>query len=525
LGYLNAGAYARGVVPAETSQALTKSQWENSDWYRKGIDYQDGMTTDQAQMLAEQHDARASEAVDKALHPTASGVGSFVGSSLDPVYFLPVARWIKPFLEARMASRVMIGATEAAAQIGAGQSLQETVHYATSIAKGQGFDFPAALERIGYATLGAFAIGGAGKMFSALRGETRLTQSMKAADSVERGTQTEPGPMLSDGAVQEAIKRGVAPDLTDNAELSDLGRLAKDAQERKLAGETINPDDEVLLQSFIGDRGASYADMMAERALNGGDRRIDYFTRQRVANMTHEEMANALLTSDVTGLPNKRAFNEQPIAPYHAAVDADSLKYVNDNMGHHAGNMMLSRIAEAMNQNGLDAYHVSGDEFIIRGQDRATLERQLSATQAELKKTPITANGQEHTPQVSWGLGKSLTEADFALNNNKVARLASGERAARGERPKTSKRLQKSDQVNPQFTYWKKQAAIARAPDMQWLGHREPNPMAQQDITDILNGLSEQEKEVYNEMIEPLARESEQKAKALRLGAACRGVA
>ena len=40
------------------------------------------------------------------------------------------------------------------------------------------------------------------------------------------------------------------------------------------------------------------------------ERRVDVATRKRVAEMSADEMRRALLTSDKTGLPNRRAFDE-----------------------------------------------------------------------------------------------------------------------------------------------------------------------------------------------------------------------
>jgi len=45
------------------------------------------------------------------------------------------------------------------------------------------------------------------------------------------------------------------------------------------------------------------------------ERRIDHLTRKRVAEMSPEEMRRALLISEKTGLPNRRAFDEGETSP------------------------------------------------------------------------------------------------------------------------------------------------------------------------------------------------------------------
>jgi hypothetical protein len=51
---------------------------------------------------------------------------------------------------------------------------------------------------------------------------------------------------------------------------------------------------------------------MAEDAMKplAGERRVAFERRRRVAEMSPEEMRRELLTSEVTGLPNRRAFDE-----------------------------------------------------------------------------------------------------------------------------------------------------------------------------------------------------------------------
>jgi hypothetical protein len=44
------------------------------------------------------------------------------------------------------------------------------------------------------------------------------------------------------------------------------------------------------------------------------ERRVDLAARKRVAEMSPDEMRRALLVSEKTGLPNKRAFDESDAA-------------------------------------------------------------------------------------------------------------------------------------------------------------------------------------------------------------------
>ncbi|HKU26083.1 MAG TPA: hypothetical protein VJQ54_11465, partial [Candidatus Sulfotelmatobacter sp.] len=63
------------------------------------------------------------------------------------------------------------------------------------------------------------------------------------------------------------------------------------------------------------------------------DRRTDHARRKRVADMSLEEMRQALLVSEKTGLPNKRAFDEAEPSAWIAMGDVDGLKRLNDHYG------------------------------------------------------------------------------------------------------------------------------------------------------------------------------------------------
>src|SRR5438876_9758125 len=98
------------------------------------------------------------------------------------------------------------------------------------------------------------------------------------------------------------------------------------------------------------------------------ERRVALGERRRVAEMSPEEMRRELLTSDVTGLPNRRAFDEAGHTLAVAMSDVDGLKALNK-FGYEAGNALLRAKADALREAGLEAYHDKGDEFLCRGSD------------------------------------------------------------------------------------------------------------------------------------------------------------
>lgn len=185
------------------------------------------------------------------------------------------------------------------------------------------------------------------------------------------------------------------------------------------------------------------------------DRRTDTAGRKRVADLSIEEARVALLTDPLTGLPNRRAFEEAAKKPVQAAIDLDSLKWINDEMGHESGDKALAAIGQALRESGLEAYHLSGDEFMVQGDDRAAIEKGMAAVRTRLDNAVIHVEHSDGSTTTktgvhfSYGIGATRNEADTALNTDKTNRQATGRRAARGEAPGGVERRAKGQQDNP----------------------------------------------------------------------------
>jgi diguanylate cyclase (GGDEF)-like protein len=164
--------------------------------------------------------------------------------------------------------------------------------------------------------------------------------------------------------------------------------------------------------------------------------------RKRVEQMTEDEKMRALLTDELTGLGNRRAWEEGNRRPVQAMLDVEGLKWVNDNLGWAAGDALLRAVASAIREEGVVGYRLGGDEFVFEGEDRASIQaavdrigRRLGAAGIEAKLSHGTTRRLKGA-RVHAGVGRSLDEADAALNSAKKAVIAAGERAARGDRPR-----------------------------------------------------------------------------------------
>jgi GGDEF domain-containing protein len=178
---------------------------------------------------------------------------------------------------------------------------------------------------------------------------------------------------------------------------------------------------------------------MAEHSVNppGGERRVALIKRRRVAEMSPEEMGRELLTSEVTGLPNRRAFGEARAALAIAMSDVDGLKALNK-YGYNVGNAVLKAKADALREAGLEAYHDKGDEFLCRGNHIKELRARLERARAILRDRTIVVERADGSSlrvtgaDFSYGVGKDIDEAEFALKSHQAEREGRGE-LARGE--------------------------------------------------------------------------------------------
>jgi GGDEF domain-containing protein len=186
--------------------------------------------------------------------------------------------------------------------------------------------------------------------------------------------------------------------------------------------------------------------------LPNGERRVALGRRRRVAEMSPEEMQQELLTSEVTGLPNRRAFGEAGPALAVAVSDVDGLKALNE-YGYETGNAVLKAKADSLREAGLEAYHDKGDEFLCRGNHIKELLAKLERARAILRNRVIVVErGDGNTLSVtgadfSYGVGKDLDEAEFGLKGHKAERAGRGE-VVRGQLRGITIRTEKTEFIS-----------------------------------------------------------------------------
>lgn len=141
--------------------------------------------------------------------------------------------------------------------------------------------------------------------------------------------------------------------------------------------------------------------------------------QNKLTKMSRDEILDAIYKDTLTGIWNRRAYEDTINTPWLAIIDVDSLKWVNDHSGHRAGDTLLVHVALVLKKMfGDNAFRLSGDEFVVRTEQSEDLRKLDTCDRI-----------------YSFGIGRTLDEADTLLQADKTLREAAGRRAERGCAP------------------------------------------------------------------------------------------
>lgn len=270
----------------------------------------------------------------------------------------------------------------------------------------------------------------------------------------------------------EAVQNleAVSPEQETNLIKEGYARLTKDGRlivlpKGKRATKELNRQGRAL-QSKL------------DKGYTGKERRQpeNLIKRDLVESSGPVEKEQMLFQDYLTGVQNRRAFNERqenidvregqektPIegaAPATAAVDVDSLAWVNDNMSHSAGDRLLLAVSDALGkQKGVEVFRLGGDEFVVTGASQEALETAMQAAATELSETEIISGEDVVTPQITWGKGENYEEADaesLTMKEDRQSRniIAKRKKKAATYKHRAQKGLFQRDSGEPFPRYW-----------------------------------------------------------------------
>ena len=289
-----------------------------------------------------------------------------------------------------------------------------------------------------------------GKLVNLIHQEAvALLAAVSTANSLMQSMESESAPIGTDinGADSESTVTSNTDLDAQGTESTSAATIAKNvdrAIEQLKKGDTswvvkalVSPD------ITEGQRSKLSAALKEHENANKDNREGD--RRKLVSEMTVEELRAALLTNELTGIPNRRAYDESSKGKVQASIDGDSLKWINDNMGHAIGDQMLKGIAQVLQEElGTAAFHISGDEFVAQGDDINTLMENLAKADKRLQniKLEVTLeNGDKvilNGLRITYGIDTNtdLQAADRRLAQEKEDKELAGNRAGRGQVPK-----------------------------------------------------------------------------------------
>jgi diguanylate cyclase (GGDEF)-like protein len=167
--------------------------------------------------------------------------------------------------------------------------------------------------------------------------------------------------------------------------------------------------------------------------------------REEFRQLSFEEQFEQAQTDELTGLGNRTAYEKDVRfgkgQDVFIKLDGDSLKWINDNLGHAAGDDMLRGLGLALQEAAPDrAYRIGGDEFDILNDSIEQAEATAPGVTKALDGLVIRYKAPDGTVYtfpvgVTYGIGRTAEEADANLESKKQEKEAAGERAPRGERP------------------------------------------------------------------------------------------
>ncbi len=161
--------------------------------------------------------------------------------------------------------------------------------------------------------------------------------------------------------------------------------------------------------------------------------------QKKELDLLHKNLEKALVTDELTGLPNRKAFYLDKSSyknPTVILINLDKFKNINDLYGHHIGDKLLKKVAKDLKefiqkcsqneQCKVKLYRVGADDFLILMEDHLnealTLAQEIASF---IENKTFNVEGIDISISVSCGISAErplLEKADMALKFAKVSR-------------------------------------------------------------------------------------------------------
>ncbi len=132
-----------------------------------------------------------------------------------------------------------------------------------------------------------------------------------------------------------------------------------------------------------------------------------------------EPERRVILTSALTGLPNRQAFDQGKASSFLAILNVELMKLFNDSYGPIAADMLVRHLAKILSGVGLNVYHSHEDEFLCKGESSEELNAKLCQARKIFRQPlELYADGRIQIIEgadFSFSIGTNLEEQKRAL--------------------------------------------------------------------------------------------------------------
>ncbi|MAS10922.1 EAL domain-containing protein [Salinisphaera sp.] len=248
---------------------------------------------------------------------------------------------------------------------------------------------------------------------------------------------------LSDGLVGRCFRQGrtqVADDYLSDPRLMPWRRIGKRIGLKSAAAVPIIKDGTTIgVMLLIADQTNAFGRdgvRLIERMVANVVFALENLEREAWRRESEKHIEFLATHDALTGLPNRTLFNQSLTMAIEAGhpfavmfIDLDRFKFINDSLGHEAGDQLLKTIAKRLRacvSKSNTVARLGGDEFVVlikQGEDPGDIEA-VAGTILDTVLQAVSLNGQEYRVTASIGIAVYPEDARDASSLLKQADMA-----------------------------------------------------------------------------------------------------
>lgn len=242
----------RDLLGAPTKgRPMPEDEWKASEYFREGVTWDAGMTSDRAAAIATQFDIRTARQYFGQKDMLTSLAGQFLGGAFDPINYVPVfgqaARLAAVGKFGVIAGHTLVGASEAAINTAVFGAL--TTPFRGRL--GEDVSWQAAINNIAFSAVAGAVFGGVGGAISRARTMRVAVAERRARMEIETIQNVQASRDLLNDAIGSLVETGDVK-LSPKSQ-SVLERIAADATDRRVAARALERETDGIKGDKVGE--------------------------------------------------------------------------------------------------------------------------------------------------------------------------------------------------------------------------------------------------------------------------------